>query len=257
MNFSFLDNMLWAAGFAANAALLLVLIWKERWREFAVFVVWIAFQVVLTFALFSIYRYGSAGLYEKVYWSGAVLDFALQIGVVFEMARIVLRPTGTWLQDARSRFLFFGLLGALLAACVAFVTRPSAYGSLDAWEIRGNLFTSMCICELFLVMMMSANRLGLHWNNHVMGLGRGLTAWAVISFCVDALQGLLGRAPLFKPLDQLRDVAWLGAAIYWSVIFWKPQAERLPLSPAMQKYLFDLHARVRYDLDKVQSSTNR
>jgi hypothetical protein len=38
------------------------------------------------------------------------------------------------------------------------------------------------ICELFLVMMMSANRLGLQWNNHVMGLGRGLTAWAMVPF---------------------------------------------------------------------------
>ena|SRR5215469_4701046 len=256
MNFSFLDNVLWAAAFVANVALLLVLVRKERWREFPVFTSWIMFQVLLNFALFSIYRYGSARLYEIVYWSSVVLDFALQIGVVFEMARIVLRPTGTWLRDARSRFLLFGSLGALLAAGIAFVVHPSAYGSLDAWEIRGNLFTSMCICELFLVMMMSANRLGLQWNHHVMGLSRGLTAWAMVSFCVDALQGLLGRAPVFTMLDQTRNIAWIGAVIYWSVIFWKPQAERLPLSPAMQKYLIELHARVQYDLDKVQSSTN-
>lgn len=257
MNFSFLDNVLWAAAFVANTALLLVLLRKERWREFPVFTTWIAFQVVLSIALFLIYRQGSERLYYVVYWTSVVFDFVLQIAVVFEMARIVLRPTGTWLRDARSRFLLFGSLGALLAAGIAFAVHPSAYGSLDAWEIRGNLFTSMCICELFLVMMMSANRLGLHWDHHVMGLGRGLSVWASISFCVDALQGLLGRAPVFKLLDQARDIAWLGAAVYWCVIFWKPQAERLPLSPAMQKYLIDLHARVRYDLKKVESSTNR
>jgi hypothetical protein len=257
MNFSFLDNVLWAAAFIANAALLLVLVRKERWREFHVFTSWIIFQVLQNFALFSIYRYGSALAYAIVYWSGAVLDFALQIAVVFEIARIVLRPTGTWLRDARSRFLLFGSLGALLAACVAFVVHPSAYGSLDAWEIRGNLFTSTCICELFLVMMMSANRLGLQWNNHVMGLGRGLTAWAMVSFCVDALQGLLGRSSFFNILDETRTIAWIGAVVYWFVIFRKPQAERLPLSPAMQQYLIELHVRVQYDVDKVQSSTNR
>jgi len=257
MNFSFLDNLLWAAGFAANAALLLVLVRKERWREFPVFTSWIAFEVLLTFALFAIYRYGSARLYAVVYWSAVVLDFSLQIGVVLEMARIVLRPTGTWLRDARSRFVLFGSLGALLAAGVAFTIHPSAYGSLDAWEIRGNLFTSMCICELFLAMMMSANRLGLQWGQHVMGLGRGLTVWAIVSFCVDALQGLLGRVTFFNMLDQTRNIAWIGAVVYWAVIFWRPEVERLPLSPEMQKYLIDLHTRVRYDLDRVRSSTNR
>ena len=257
MNFSFLDNLLWAAAFIANAALLLVLLRKERWREFPVFTSWIAFLVLLNFALFAIYRYGSARLYADVYFSSVVLDFALQIGVVFEMARVVLRPTGTWLRDARSRFVLFGSVGALLAVGVAFTIHPSAPRSFDAWEIRGNLFTSMCICELFLAMMLSANRLGLQWGQHVMGLGRGLTAWAMVSFCVDASHGLLGRMRFFSLLEQARNIAWIGAVVYWAVIFWRPEVERLPLSPEMQKYLIDLHTRVRYDLDRVRSSTNR
>lgn len=251
MNFSLFDNVLWAASFVGNAALLFILVYRRRWREFPVFVSWTVFNVLLTVVLFVIYRFGTPRLYTVVYWGSVLLDFALQIGVVLEITGIVLRPTGTWLRDARARFLFFGLLGALLAACVAFLIHPSAPTSLDAWEVRGNLFTSMMICELFLVMMMSANRLGLQWSNHVMGLGRGLTAWAMVAFCVDALHGLLGSERAFSTLEHVRIVVWIVAVVYWSVIFCFPETARLPLSPEMRKYLIDLHARVRYDLDKV------
>jgi hypothetical protein len=254
MNLSTLDNALWAAGFAANVALVLVLVWKKRWREFPVFNAWMAFDALLTIALFGIYRKGSSRLYAEVYWLSAILDFLLQIGVVLEMARIVLRPTGTWLRDARTRFVVFGSLGALLAAAVACLIHPAAPTSLDAWEVRGNLFTSMIVCELFLAMMMSANRLGLRWSNHVMGLGRGLTAWAMVGFSVEALHGLLGSERAMSTLEDVRNIVWIGAVVYWAVVFWRPQTERLPLSPEMRKYLIDLHARVRYDLDKVRSS---
>ena len=256
MNLSTLDNALWAAGFAANVALALVLVWKKRWREFPVFTTWMSFDVLLTIALFWIYREGSSNLYAEVYWLSAIGDFLLQIGVVLEMARIVLSPTGTWLRDARTRFVVFGSLGALVAAAVALLIHPAAPTSLDAWEMRGNLFASIIVCELFLAMMMSANRLGLQWGNHVMGLGRGLTAWALVSFSVDALHGVLTDERTLAVLDHVQSIVWIGAVVYWAVVFWLPEPERLPLSPEMRKYLIDLHHRVQYDLDKVRSSPN-
>jgi hypothetical protein len=256
MNLSTLDNALWAAGFAANVALVLVLAGKKRWREFPVFTTWMTFDVLLTIALFGIYRLGSSHLYADVYWLSAIVDFLLQIGVVLEMARIVLRPTGTWLRDARTRFVAFGSLGALVAAAIAVLIHPAAPTPLDAWELRGNLFASIIVCELFLAMMMSANRLGLQWGNHVMGLGRGLTAWAMVTFSVDALHGVLVSERVLSTLDHVQTIVWTGAVVYWSVIFWLPEPERLPLSPGMRKYLIDLHHRVQYDLDKVRSSPN-
>lgn len=257
MDFTLLDNVLWAASLIGNAALLFVLIYRKRWREFPVFSGWIAFDVTLEVLMLVVYRHGSAHLYSAIYWISVAVDFALQLGVVFEIARIVLRPTGTWLRDARTRFLTIGSLGALLAAGVAFAVQPSAPTSLDAWEVRGNLFTSIIICELFLAMQMSSNRMGLQWRSHVMGLGQGLAAWGVVAFCVDALHGLLGSKRDFSALEHARIFVWIGAVVYWLVIFWLPQPERLPLSPEMNQYLVDLHARVRYDLDKVESRRPR
>ena len=63
MNFSVIQNVLWAASFAANVALLFVLVLKKRTREFPVFTAWIGFLSAEMAVLFLIYRWGSAHLY--------------------------------------------------------------------------------------------------------------------------------------------------------------------------------------------------
>ena len=199
----------------------------------------------------------SAHLYAVIYWSCVVVDFLLQLGVVMEMARIVLRPTGTWFSEARGQFLVSGLLGAMVAAGAALLLHPDANASLDVWEIRGNLFTGIIIVELFSAMMAAANRLGLQWRSHVMSLGQALFVWSTIAVLVDALHNVLGSYRWFTALDNVRITVWTAAAIYWAVVFWKPERNRSPLSPEMEQYLLGLHRRVKFDLSRSEESLSR
>lgn len=257
MNVTIFEDVVWALSFLVNACLLLVLVVKQRWREFPFFTAWMGFQVLLTVALFAIYRQGSAKLYSEVYWSTGILDFLLQICVVTEIARIVLRSRGTWIHDSRKRFIVFAVLGTLFAAAVTFIMHPSARTSNEVWEMRADLFTSLMFCEVFLAMMGSANRLSLQWDTHVMGLGEGLLAWGSVAVIIDAMHTFLGRYRWYALLEDLRSVVWIAAGIYWIIVFWRPQTEKPPLSPEMQKYLVDLHHRVQYDHSDVQESTSR
>jgi hypothetical protein len=257
MNFSVIQNVLWAASFAVNVVLLFILVSKKRIREFPVFSVWIGFLTAEMAVLFLIYRWGSDHSYSVVYWSCVLVDFLLQLGVVMEIARIVLRPTGTWIFDAWGRFLVSGCVGIVIAASTALLLHPKANSSLDIWEIRGNLFTGIIIVELFSAMTGAANRLGLQWRSHVMGLGQGLFLWSTIAVLVDALHNVLGRYRWFTTLDNLRVSVWIAAAIYWTLVFWKPERKRNPLSPEMEQYLLDLHHRVKFDLSRSQESLSR
>lgn len=257
MNVTTFENVLWALGFLVNACLLLVLVVKQRWREFPFFTAWIAFQVLLTIALFAIYRQGSAKLYSEVYWSTGVLDFLLQIFVVIEIARIVLRSRGSWIHDSHKRFIFFAVLGSLFAAGATFIMHPSAHTSIEVWEMRADLFTSLMFCEVFLAMMGSANRLRLQWDTHVMGLGEGLLAWGSSAVIIDALHSFLGRYRWYALLEDFRGVVWIAAGVYWIIVFWRPQKERPPVSPEMQKYLIDLHSGVQYHRSEVEESATR
>ncbi len=246
-----MTNVLWAAGFLGHVALLTVLFYRRRSHGFPVFTAMIGFQALNTAFLFLIAKYGSHHSYYLAYWSAALVDYIFQIALIFEIARIVLRPTGTWVSDARRSFLLWGGLGLLLAAIVAFgLGAPSAKG-LDLWEERITLFTSLLTCELFAAMILSANRLGLQWRSHVVALGQGLTIWALFTLGSNVLHVLAGWQRDFALYDGIREFAYLGALLFWIVSFWLPETERAPLSTEMEAYLLALHRRVQYDLENV------
>ncbi|HZZ37792.1 MAG TPA: hypothetical protein VFE06_01595 [Acidobacteriaceae bacterium] len=253
MHLSAAAKFWWAAGFLSTAALVVVLLVRGRWREFPVLTAWFAFLAARTITLFVLYNGHWAYGYRQVYLTCLWLDFALQLGVAVEIARIVLRPTGTWVQDARARFAIAGVAGAVVAGLLAWWVSPPASTVSWVWRIRGNLFTSLVICELFVMMSLTANRLGLGWRNHVMAVGQGLTAWTSIMVVTTALQSFLGNQHLYADLDYVRDLAYFGAAIWIAVQLWIPEPERQPIAVDLQEYILALHRRVEYDLRRLDA----
>jgi hypothetical protein len=253
MFFSVLDKISWAAGFLSGSALLLVLLGRGRWHQFPILTLWFAFVNARTVVLFLLYVQSSRHWYTVIYLSGLWIDFALQLGVAMEIARIVLRPTGTWVNDAKGRFAAAGLGGAAVAAVVSWLVSPPAYSARIAWQIRGDLFTSLVICELFVAMSFTANRLGLGWRSHVMAVGQGLTIWTGVMVVTTALQSFLGTQHLYRHLEHLHGLAYIGATSWMSFQLWIPEPERQPISPDLHAYILALHRKVEYDLRRLDA----
>jgi len=254
MQFSVMEKLIWVSTFSLNAVLVLVLLARGRWRQFPTLTLWLIFLLLRTLVLFVVYLHGSKYWYAHVYWVGASIDFALQLAVVFEIARIVLRPTGTWVHDARGYFATVGLAGILVAAVFArWVSPPSPDIAHRVWEIRGNLFTSLVICELFVVMTFTANRLGLAWRNHVMAVGQGLTAWSAVMVAKTAIQSFLGTRHLYIQVEYIRGVTYVAAVCWMIVQLWRDEPERQPISSDLQEYILALHKRVEYDLRRLDA----
>lgn len=254
MNLTALDNILWAAGFVGHAALLIVLLVRSRWREFPVFTCLIGYQALVTICLYLIFRYGNKGNYAVAYWITAAGDFVFQLALIFEIARVVLKPTGTWVRDARAFFITAGTIGGVAALILCLTVKPLMPSALSVWEVRGNLFTALLTCELFMAMLYASNRLGLEWRNHVMGLAQGFTVWAFTALASDLAHIVLGWGREFVVLDRLLMFLYLGALVYWIATFWLPERHRAPVSAEMQEYIVALHRRVQYDLDRVDAS---
>jgi hypothetical protein len=250
-----IDKLLWLAGFIGQACLLALLLSRKRFRVFPIFFCFIAFGPIQNVTDFVIYHYGSQTSYFWTYWLLASFDSLLQLAVVYEMAKEVLRPTGTWVRDARTFFIAAGSVGAVLAAALSFAVDPTAPTGLFAWSIRLDLFSSLLIAELVVAMSFSAQRLGLQWRSWVMGLGQGLMLWVFVSLFVATAQSYWGwaRAGRYVALDHLRMCAFIGALGYWSVVFWRNEPERKPLSPEMMQYLKALHTDLSMDLGRIQS----
>ena len=80
--------------------------------------------------------------------------------------------------------------------------------------------------------------------------------WSAIAVLVDALHNVLGSYRWFTGLDNVRITVWTAAAIYWAVVFWKPERNRTR-SPEMEQYLLGLHRRVKFDLSRSEESLSR
>jgi hypothetical protein len=248
-----LDNIFWAAGFLGHLVLLVVLLIRRRVREFPVFTSFIAYVTMRTVVLFLIWRYGSVYAYKLGYWVLSPGDYAFQIAIIFEIGRNVLRPTGTWVQDARMGFLLWSAVGTLIAVCLSLAITPPEAKGFDLWMARVTVFTSLLTCATFLAMSAAANRLGLIWRSHVMALGQGLTVWALFALFGDLVHLAVGWRPDFVLFDRFRMLAYLGAVLFWTIAFWLPERKRAPLSVDMQNYLLALHQKVQSDLERIKS----
>jgi hypothetical protein len=162
-----------------------------------------------------------------------------------------MRPTGPWLREARKQFILWGAAGILLAAALPFLVTPPAATLLDRLVVRGFLFASLVICELIAVVTRTSKSLGLGWRNHVMALGNGWTAWAVVAILVDGLHSYFGAERYFRELEHLRMFAYLVALGYWAVQFWLEEPARQPISPELRAYIQALHQRIKNDLDTL------
>jgi hypothetical protein len=169
-----------------------------------------------------------------------------------EIARAVLRPTGTWVRDARKQFLSIATAGAILALFLACLVVPPAPHPLQVWELRANLFASLLTCELVIAITSASNRLGLGWKNHVMAVGQGLMVWSMAAVIVDSVHSYFGTARFFRSADYLEEFAYLGVLGYWCVQLWRQEPARQPISPQLRKFILALHERVQYDLGEAE-----
>jgi hypothetical protein len=253
MQLTLLAQVLWATGFCELVALLLVLMVRRRWQNFPVFTAYITFQVVEAIVLYGIHHWGSRSAYFWAYWVGVFLDLLLQLSVVFELARIVLRPTGTWVRDARRLFLLMAAAGALVAAAVSFAANPTIPNTLDNWIEKGSLFAAMLNAQLFVAMGLASTRLGLAWRHHVMGIATGWALWAFVGLFVEAAYSYFGASWHGVVLDQIRIVSYQGATIYWIVNLWLPEPQSRILSAEMQSYLSGLQQHATLGVRGVSS----
>lgn len=247
MNLSIVAELIWAASFAGHAALLAILLIRCRWREFPVFTGYIAFHALETPLLYALFSLHLPVWYGRTYWTGALIDFAFQLGIVFEVARNVMKPTGTWLRDARKQFLLGGAVGLLLAAGLTWWLVPPGTHGFARLEMKGNLFAAFLICELFLLISSTARKLGLGWRNHVLAITQGFGAWIVVSLVTGALHSYFGVWKYSALLVYAHQVAYLGAVLYWSVQMWRDEPARRPISEELRQYIVALHGRMEYD----------
>jgi hypothetical protein len=233
MHLSGLDFFYWVTGLVGELALIGVLWRKHRAHQFPAFVALLVFYVVRTLTLFFIYRHGTAHMYANVYWTLAIVDVLLQLAMMTEIAMKVFRPTRRWASDVGQSLLGLVAISLLVAAGLTWLAAPPVRSWQQSFVLRGNLFSSILVTELFVGMMMLAFTAGLPWKLHAFRIAQGWGVYTMFSMLVDAVEnffGLATRAGVFHTLNHVRLGLFMVCLGFWIVTLWQeaPEPRELP-----------------------------
>jgi hypothetical protein len=209
-----------------------------------------------TVALYIVSVYGTKASYFYIYWSLAVIDTVLQLSVVYEMYSLTFRPLGAWARDVRGAFVWLVTISVAVAAGLSWLAAPHARLWMQVVVIRGNLFSSACMSEFFVGMVVLAVKAGLPWKNHVARISQGLGVYSIIDVLIEAGHSYFGvgrNTQTYATLSHIRIATYLSCVLYWIIMLWRnaPDSRRLP--DHMRRQLIQLQNMVDSDLEQIRA----
>ena len=247
-----IDKLLVFGGPLLDAILCLVMVIRGRIKDFPALFFFLLLDGICSLSLYAVDSTYKSSLYFRLYIAFDFLSFAVQVWILVEIARCVLRPTGFWVKPAIKPLAWVAGLGAALALATSVSLRPVSYTYPQVLELRAEAFTSLLTCELVIAMMLSAKEVGLPWRSHVMAIGQGLMLWALADATVEGVSAYLGpHSPYYQAFYYIRSLNYFVVVSYWTVSLWRSEPARGEVSPLVRKYVIALHERVQYDLGKA------
>jgi hypothetical protein len=246
-----LDFFFWAAGLAGNILLLFVLVYRRRAARFPFFTSLFALNVIRTITLYWVLRLASGHAYFWTYWSMALVDCALQLCIVYEIASNVFRPGGVWAADVRQKFIWLAIPSLAVALGLSLTASPPARFWMQAVASKGILFSDCIMSELFVLMLALSVSAGLPWKTHVAKIAHGLGTYSMIALLVQSAQSYFGadrESPMYVLLSHIRITTYLSCVIYWIVALWAEEEQPALMPEEFRENLLALQSRLAYDL---------
>jgi hypothetical protein len=255
MHLTDLDLLFWTAGFGAHLILFCVLLIRRRYREFPIFSAFILSNIVRTVALFFVQWHGNKASYFYSFWSLGLLDTGLQLAVVYEMYSHTFRPFGRWARDIRGTLSWLLVATIAVAAGLTWLAAPPVRLWMQAVVIRSNFFSSVCLSELFVGMVVLAVKSGLPWKSHVARISQGLGVYSGIDLLIETGHSYFGavrHTQVYAVLSHFRMSVYLICVAYWIIMLWRNAPEPRKLSDSLRGQLIRLQRSANLDLEKIR-----
>jgi len=256
MDLTSLDLFLWAGGLLGHLTLLSVLWGRRRARSFPLFTALITADVARTITLYLVHAHGSRQSYFFTYWSLLLLDTALQLCVVYEVASRVFRPLNVWAADLRERFVWLMALSVCVALGLACLDSPPAANWMQSFTNRGNLFVAALMSELFVAMTALSLSARFPWRTHVAAIAQGLGAYSLITVLIETAHSYFGLGSNMATsilLSHMRMFVYLGCVAYWVVALWCEERPARVMTREMHQEMFTLQSQLEYGLQQLRS----
>jgi hypothetical protein len=250
-----LDNALLFAGVATEAAVIVLLLYRRVWRILPVFCLYCAWDLTSSVVAYAVFRFSPAS-YLNAYLAEIVVDSALELCVLVELAWSVLRPFRASLP--RGSFVVVGgLVVALGAAIWPFAVIPG-FGSLPSeYHLLMQLQQTASILRVlfFLALAGCSQLLSIGWRDRELQVATGLGFYSLVSLVVAILHTHHELGELYTHLNQVVVASSLCSLMYWAFSFAQKEVERQEFSPQMQSMLLAVAGAARATRTALTNST--
>src|SRR3984885_1187579 len=256
------DNVSIAAGLVLQAALAFVLIPRNLARLYPIFLLYLLLNLVedpLGWAL-----QGSGTLYLRYYFVVTILDYILQLLILFEIARNVIRPSKRSIPFPVAPVAIVGiLLCALIAASFSPQVQMIGLGHTREILIRVSILLAILKILLFVILALFAQVLGIGWKSHVLQLASGFAFYGAVSLMVQLSSTHVTGSddPSYvihlTRLAQIQSAAYNFTLVFWIWAFSRNEAQRKDFTPQMQEVLVTIAESAKRTRLAVTRSSDR
>ena len=242
MHFLTVDNVSLVAALVLQAALAFTLIRRGLAKFYPVFLLYMLLNLVedpVGWAL-----QGSIPLYLRYYFVVTILDYVLQLLILLEVARNVIRPSKRSIPFPVAPVAIVGvLLCALIAASFSPQVQMIGLGHTREILIRVSLLLAILKILLFVTLAVFAQVLGIGWKSHVLQLASGFAFYGAVSLMVQLSSTRVAGTDNTSYVIHLTRLAQIQSAAYnFTLIFWiwafsRNEAQRKDFTPQMQEVL--------------------
>jgi hypothetical protein len=262
MRFLSFDSIGLATGLLLQASLCVVLFRKGLARLYPIFVIYLLLN--LAEDPMSLVWNSSSEAYTRYYFVVTILDYILQLLIVFEIGKNVIRPSRRSIPfPILPVATVCVLLCALIAASFAPQVQTVGTGTLIQLSLRVTLALAILKLLLFAALAGFAQVLGIGWKSHVLQLATGLAFFAAVSLFIQITSShvtIADRDQYVHHLDrlmQIQSVAYNLTLVFWIWAFSRNEAPRKDFTPQMQEVLVTIAESAKRTRLTVTRSTDR
>jgi hypothetical protein len=229
---SLLWHCLWLASPALQAIIVWLMIRRRLYREFPMFFLYTAFQVLLSPTLFVLDHLNAVTIEQYWYanWAGDSVNVMLRFAIIYEIFKNLFRSYST-LQNLGALLMRWTVVLLLLVAVLVSIYAPA---TADDHKILVGLkmlnrTVGLVQCGLVLFLFLFSSYFGLSWRSHLFGIGLGLGIFASAQLAVSTFIVQAGR----NEMMGIVDIVWFGAydscVLIWLFYMLAPEPARRPV----------------------------
>lgn len=237
-------SLLFAAGWVAEVALLVVLLVRRQYRQFPIFTAYIAFNFLGDLAVGAVSASQNMGLAGRVSLFLLPLQYLLELGVLFEVAWHVLRPVQPSLPPRTIQaLLLLACLALPLGAWIAWRVDLQGASPYATVKFSLDLAVGMLRMLIFALVAGFSQLLGIGWKSKVLRLASALALYSAGDLIVSLVQSHIGAS---NALDDVRAGLY---ALELGLLLWAfttKDVRRQDFSPQMEQFLLTISGRAKH-----------